>query len=290
MKKLIFLFLFLVTGMAAQAQCSAPNFAFKSGETLIYDLYFNWKFVWIKVGTASMNTTQTTYGGQPAYRSYLITRGSKRADKIFVMRDTLMAYTGLDLVPKYYAKKAFEGDTYRKNEVWYSYPNGQSAVKMRYQRDNNPAKFSNHTSKYCAFDMISMLLRARSFDATNMKVGHRISFLMADGKSCEWKSIVYRGKKKFQMENSNTTYRCLVFSFVEKEDGKEKDIVTFYITDDKNHLPVRLDMNLNFGTAGLPDRRTRIAQSAGCQTEISYKHKQNGGATLFCLFKILAQQ
>ena len=52
------------------------------------------------------------------------------------------------------------------------------------------------------------------------------------------------------MENSNTTYRCLVFSFVEKnKEGKEKDIVTFYITDDKNHLPVRLDMNLNFGTA-----------------------------------------
>lgn len=72
---------------------------------------------------------------------------------------------------------------------------------------------------------------------------------MADGRTCEWKSIVYRGKKTFKMENSNTKYRCLVFSFVEKENGKEKDIVTFYITDDKNHLPVRLDMNLNFGTA-----------------------------------------
>ena len=72
---------------------------------------------------------------------------------------------------------------------------------------------------------------------------------MADGKNCEWQSIVYRGKKKFQMENSSTTYRCLVFSFLENEDGKEKEIVTFYITDDKNHLPVRLDMNLNFGTA-----------------------------------------
>lgn len=47
-------------------------------------------------------------------RTYLITRGSKKADKIFVMRDTLMAYTGLDLVPKYYVKKAFEGKTYRK--------------------------------------------------------------------------------------------------------------------------------------------------------------------------------
>lgn len=250
MKKLLLLLLLVIGGMAgAQAQCSAPNSAFKSGETLIYDLYFNWKFVWIKVGTASMNTTQTTYGGKPAYRSYLITRGSKKADKIFVMRDTLMAYTGLDLVPNYFAKKAFEGDTYRKNEVWYSYPSGKCSVKMRYQRDNHPAKYGSHTSKYCAFDMISMLMRARSFSAEGMKVGHRINFLMADGRECEWKSIVYRGKKKFKMENSNTTYRCLVFSFVEKEDGKEKDIVTFYITDDKNHLPVRLDMNLNFGTA-----------------------------------------
>lgn len=235
--------------LTANAQCSSDNTAFQSGETLIYDLYFNWKFVWVKVGSASMNTTKTTYGGQPAYRSYLITRGSKRADKFFVMRDTLMAYTGLDLVPKYYAKKAFEGETYRKNEVWYNYPNGQCAVKMRYQRNALTPQFKEEKSKYCAFDMISMLMRARSFSAEGMKVGHRINFLMADGRHCEWKSIVYRGKKKFKVENSNITYRCLVFSFVEKEDGKEKDIVTFYITDDKNHLPVRLDMNLNFGTA-----------------------------------------
>lgn len=239
----------MVGALNAQAQCSSNNTAFQSGETLIYDLYFNWKFVWIKVGSASMNTTKTTYGGQPALRTYLITRGSKKADKIFVMRDTLMAYMGMNLVPKYYAKKAFEGKTYRKNEVWYSYAGGKSNVKMRYQRDNNPAKHTSHSSKYCSFDMISMLQRARSFSADKMKVGHRINFLMADGNNCEWKSIVYRGKKTFKMENTNTKYRCLVFSFVEKENGKEKDIVTFYITDDKNHLPVRLDMNLNFGTA-----------------------------------------
>lgn len=246
---LLTLCLLALIPQVAKSQCTSENSAFQSGETLIYDLYFNWKFVWMKVGTASMNTTKTTYAGQPAYRSYLITRGSKRADKFFVMRDTLMAYTGLDLEPKYYVKKALEGGTYRRNEVWYNYPNGQCAVKMRYQRNNNTPQYKNEQSKYCAFDMISMLMRARSFSAEGMKVGQRINFLMADGRHCEWKSIIYRGKKKFKVENSTTTYRCLVFSFVEKEDGKEKDIVTFYITDDKNHLPVRLDMNLNFGTA-----------------------------------------
>ncbi len=250
MRKILLLMLLVLTGaLSAGAQCSSSNTSFKSGETLIYDLYFNWKFVWVKVGSASMNTTQTTYGGQPAYRTYLITRGSKKADKLFVMRDTLMAYMGLNLVPKYYAKKAFEGKTYRKNEVWYSYPGGKCSVKMRYQRDNLQPQYHQQSSKYCAFDMVSMLMRARSFSAEGMKVGHRINFLMADGHNCEWKSVIYRGKKTFKMENTGAKYRCLVFSFVEKEDGKEKDIVTFYITDDKNHLPVRLDMNLNFGTA-----------------------------------------
>ena len=42
---------------------------------------------------------------------------------------------------------------------------------------------------------------------------------------------------------------CLVFSFMETENGKEKEIVRFYITDDANHIPVRLDLNLSFGTA-----------------------------------------
>ena len=36
---------------------------------------------------------------------------------------------------------------------------------------------------------------------------------------------------------------------VEYKKGKEKEVITFYVTDDKNHLPVRLDLYLNFGSA-----------------------------------------
>lgn len=250
MKKIILLFLLAIaTGTAASAQCSSENTAFKSGETLIYDLYFNWKFVWVKAGTASMNTTQTTYNGLPAYKSYLITRGSKRADNFFVMRDTLVSYCDLDLVPQYYKKAALEGKTYRKNEVWYNYKEGECEVKMRYQKNNNAPLLQTSSSRYCAYDMISMLLRARSFDPSSYKKGHKIKFLMADGHHCDWQSIVYRGKKKFKIENTGVTYRCLVFSFMETENGKESEVVRFYVTDDKNHIPVRLDMNLNFGIA-----------------------------------------
>lgn len=239
----------LIALTAARAQCSAPNTAFKSGETLMYDLYFNWKFVWVKAGTAYMNTTQTRWKGKPAFKTYLITRGSDKADKYFVMRDTLTAYCGTDLVPYYYRKGAFEGKSYRLNEVAYSYDGDKCTAKMTYRKNNDKALHKQYSGEYCAYDMISMLMRARSFDASTFKTGHRIPFLMADGHTCQWQNIVYRGKKKFKMENSETTYRCLVFSFMEKEDGKEKEIVRFYITDDKNHIPVRLDLNLSFGTA-----------------------------------------
>ena len=36
---------------------------------------------------------------------------------------------------------------------------------------------------------------------------------------------------------------------MELDDGKYKRIVDFYVTDDSNHIPVRLDMFLKFGSA-----------------------------------------
>lgn len=73
----------LLTGifaLPASAQCEAKNDAFQSGEHVMYDLYFNWKFVWVKAGLASLTTNATTYHSQPAYRINLLALGSKRAD------------------------------------------------------------------------------------------------------------------------------------------------------------------------------------------------------------------
>ena len=250
MKKLLALTAaLLLTAAGLRAQCGIDNTAFQSGETLRYDLYFNWQFVWMKVGTASMNITAGQYQGKSGYRAYLITRGSKSADRYFVMRDTLVAQVDQDLNPLYYSKRALEGDSYRVDETYYTYAGGKSKVKQRHQNKHGQSTWSEAESSICIYDMLSMLLRARSFDATRYQKGSRIAFMMADGKSCERREIIFKGKDTFKVQNTNTEYRCLVFSYVEKEDGKEKTIVTFYITDDANHIPVRLDMNLKFGTA-----------------------------------------
>jgi hypothetical protein len=80
-------------------------------------------------------------------------------------------------------------------------------------------------------------------------VGDKIPLPIADASTVANSWLKYNGTTNVKMKNSDTKFRCLVFSFIEREDGKNHELIRFYITDDKNHLPVRLDMFLSFGSA-----------------------------------------
>ena len=73
---------------------------------------------------------------------------------------------------------------------------------------------------------------------------------MATGRAVEKQTLIYRRKENYKAENG-VTYRCLVFSLVEYVGEEKKGKRSHYLlyTDDRNHLPVRLDMYLNFGSA-----------------------------------------
>ena len=198
-----------------------------------------------------MTTKQTTYKGKQGYQTDLITRTSGRVDRWFLMRDTLRSIYTNNIVPLYYRKGATEGDKYRCNEITYSYSGGKTNLHQIYLHGNGTVTERENQSVECAYDMISMMMRARSFKASDFTVGQRMTFPFADGDKVKQETLVYRGIKNFTTEGEDkVTYRCLVFSYLEKNSkGKEKEIVTFYITDDDNHIPVRLDLNLRFGIA-----------------------------------------
>ena len=58
----------------------------------------------------------------------------------------------------------------------------------------------------------------------------------------------YRGTCTVKADNG-VKYRCLQLSYMELEKGKYKEIVRFYVSDDQNHVPIRLDLFLRFGSA-----------------------------------------
>ncbi len=249
MKHILLTVMIALSSLTASAQCGIENTAFKSGEYLSYDLFFNWKFVWVKVGSASMSTVQSRYNGKPAWRSSLTTRSNSKLDKIFTLRDTLLSYCSDELAPLYFRKGAREGDRYYVDEIWYSYPN--SNCHMKQHRIENSGEHVWKQSEYqdCIYDMMSIFLRARNFDASKFKVGQNIPMPISDAKRLSKSWLKYQGKETFEMEDTKQKFRCLVFSFIEREDGKNHELIRFFITDDANHIPVRLDMFLSFGSA-----------------------------------------
>lgn len=248
--KIAFLLCCLIVGSntSLNAQCEAKNEAFKSGESLVYDLYFNWKFIWLKAGEARMGTYSVNYLSKPSYRTHLLAVSNKKIDSFFKMRDTLTSIYTEKLEPLYFRKGAEEGQRYTVDEAHFKYRDGVAFVNQKRTRKDGSVTLSEDSDSRCIYDMLSILAQARSFDPADYTVGQKITFPMATGKKVEEQILIYRGKKEFEA-NNDTTYRCLVFSLVVMKEGKEKEVITFYITDDKNHLPVRLDMFLNFGSA-----------------------------------------
>ena len=231
-----------------KAQCALENTAFKSGEFLSYNLYYNWKFVWVKAGTASMSTVQSSYKGKNAWRTSLITRGNNKVDEVFVMRDTLLCYSTLDLAPLYYRKGAREGSHYSVDEVFYTYPNQKCTVRMHRQYNDGTHSWKNNQYEDCVYDMMNIFNRARSFDPKDWKKGHTIQINIIDGKKLTPAQIRYKGKTIVKGDNG-VKYNCLQLSFLELEKGKFVRVVDFFVTDDQNHIPVRLDMFFRFGSA-----------------------------------------
>ena len=256
---LLALFVAIIVGWAApcaaQSQCEMTNNAFNSGERVTYDLFFNWKFVWLRAGSATLTTTGTVYQGEPSYNTELLCISSKRVDFFFKMRDTLTSIVTERLVPKYYRKGALEGKHYSVDQAWFTYKDGLSIVDQRRTYKDGSTVDTHSSSTSCIFDMLSILVQARSYDISQYKVGQDLSFEMATGKKVTRVNLVYEGKEKIKGDDG-TVYRCIVFTFVEQgevtegpQQNQNKEVVKFFITDDENHLPVRMDFFFNLGSA-----------------------------------------
>ena len=161
----------------------------------------------------------------------------------------MLSYCTTDLAPLYFRKGAREGDRYYVDEIWYSYPNTNCHLKQHRIENSGEHVWKQSEYQDCIYDMMSIFLRARNFDASKFKVGQNVPMPISDAKRLSNSWLKYQGKETFEMEDTKQKFRCLVFSFIEREDGKNHELIRFYITDDANHIPVRLDMFLSFGSA-----------------------------------------
>lgn len=254
MKKFLPIISFLlVLATSARAQCPAREGLLTDGEEIRYELFFNWRFIWIKAGEACLSTRLTTYEDAPAYESTLLAATNSRADLIFRLRDTITTVVTPELVPLYFVKRCDEGKEMIYDRAWFAYEDGVATAKQTKVYGDGRVRETSHSDSRCIYDMVSLLLYSRSFDTDKLHVGNRMQFPMVTGMKVEEQNLIYLGKETVEAL-SGESYRCQVFSLVQKKKSKEgrledQEVIRFYTTDDERHLPIQLDLILKFGVA-----------------------------------------
>ena len=70
---------------------------------------------------------------------------------------------------------------------------------------------------------------------------------MVNGNQVITQYLVYTGNKTVKADDGNT-YDCMVVSVRDYKEGKERETLKAYVTNDSMHKPVQLDIILGVGT------------------------------------------
>lgn len=246
---------FIIAGLFFHVSAFSQNVnsILVDGESLDYTLRFNWKFIWINAGKASLQTHKTTYLGKTAYQTALIANTSKMADKIFLMRDTLETTVSTQLEPLLFQKRCIEGKDIVNEQVLFSMLNGQFRAQIKKTMDDGTIREAYELRETTIYDMVSLLQYVRSLDTGNLTKNSELTFYMAGGRRVDKLPLRYLGYDDIKSENG-IKYHCQVFSLVKTSIGKkgkktEEEVIRFFTTDDNRHIPIRIDLFLKFGVA-----------------------------------------
>lgn len=245
------LLLFMINVLQLKAQCELENNSFKPGEMITYDMYFKYGLLYTRVGISTLSFSNSKFMGKDVYKMMLTANSSKGARAIYSLSDTLIAYTTKKLVPIAYRKRAHEKGDFRTEDASYEYlPGGR--IKLRnINKKNNALRYdTTFVSNECVYDYISVIYYARTLNYSKIKKGDKESFSFLSGRNILYMRIVHEGIETISANDGNK-YRCIKLVLAISNGAAFEDTneaMTVYLTDDANHVPVRIESKLKIGS------------------------------------------
>lgn len=252
MNKIIKLFFLLILiaflPLGVNAQCKVMNNSFKGGESITYDLYFNYGIVKAKAGEGSLKTEMVNYRGSSAYNLRMLLNTTGLTGSFYTVNDTLVSYIDMDLRPLLFTKNAFEGKDYSKEVQSFSY--SDEGIKVRTSRIFNEKKRFDETitTSDCTYDYLSVLALIRNLDYSDMKPGDHKQIQFLSGREIVNMAVNYNGTSKIKA-NDGKTYNTIQISMTiyDKAFKNQKEAISASLTDDANRIPVVINTHLKIG-------------------------------------------
>ena len=232
------LFLLSLTGIAQTDFCSSRNMSYKEGEKLSFRAYYNMGILWIIAGNATITVSNETYKGQKAYHIIGDGKTAKSYEWFFKVNDRYETYVEKEnMLPMKFIRNVSEGNIKIKNNVTFYQSSGKALS------DTSTFKIPK-----CSQDILSAIYYARNIDYDNYKPGDKIPFnLFLDNKVYNL-YIKYVGKEVIKTKMGTYNAIKIVPRLIQGSIFKDDDKMTIWVTDDENHLPLRVSSPILVGS------------------------------------------
>ena len=213
-----------------------------------FNMYLGLGPIKIPAGTAHLYDSEVFFEGKQVIRTAMDINSNPTTDKIFLLRDTIESYNTKEGESLFYKKTINEGNKHIVETAHYSKDNDRFIVDLN-TWDMNTKTLKKHSTEWRStriFDMMSMIAFAQNIDTSDREPGSTENLPMVNGNKVVQQYMVYTGNKKIKADNGYT-YDCMIISIRDYTNGKERETVKAYVTNDSKHTPVLLEIILATG-------------------------------------------
>lgn len=240
MKKAIFGALLLLSSVVLNAGdefCGIRNTAFLAGEASTFKVYYTLG-VYIAAGEATFNVNLEKLNNKPVYHITGEGKTYSFYDNFFKVRDKYESFIDTaTLKPMKFIRNVYEGG-YKKYQ------------NVSFNQETNTAITNDGIFKVpnCVQDVVGAIFYARNIDFNKYKPEDKIPFTMFLDNEVYDLYIRYLGKETIKTKYGK--FRAIKFKPLLVKgtifEGGEK--MTVWVSDDANHLPLRVESPISVGS------------------------------------------
>jgi len=227
------------------SRCQIQNTAFRDGETIVYKLYYNWKFVWLSAGEVTFKVRDL--GSQyhlsadgTTYKSY---------EWFYKVRDKYDTYVDKEtLLPIVSIRDIHEGSYTLYDKIIFDKTN--NVARSLRGRSRKDAEWEEYDVESCMHDMLSIVYFSRNLNFDNMEVGREIPIKIFMDEETWPLKVVFKGKESEKKIKGMGKFNTLQFSpeVISGYIFDEGDEMNIWVSDDKNRIPLQIESPVSVGS------------------------------------------
>ena len=217
--------------------CKQPNTSFKDGEKIKYSIYYNVIGIYVNAGKAEFNTQLSNFEGKDTYTFTAIGKSNSKYDWIFKVRDVYESIVDIKtLLPYQFTRRINEGSFHQTDLISFN-QKARTALTLG----------NTYSTSDCTYDVISAIYAARNINYDNLQLNEKVYLNFFLDKELYPSYFKYLGREQITTQYGIFKAIKLAPLLVKGTMFKGGEQMTIWVTDDENHIPVRIQTPIIVG-------------------------------------------